>query len=393
MRYQNKAVIASLILGLLATKPSLAAAHSANTTNNLYVTNVTVCSGCKIIAPPRATQKAFNNKLLPPPAPTSTTPSQSVTTKASYVAPIVKMYFPKSGTKNKADKVQDKPITLVGLEIGHYVAKNTFVLAQLAGSMGGIGAGYKEGFVGLGHRFILNSKLDLMTKLLVGTSIHNDQGAGEKLLLNPELGLSYQLNSNLAAELDGGYLIAAHSSWRNTVVNLQLNYYFNQLITESNASPNTDPDNWRLELSNETYFDPKLANGGTGETMQLVNIQLDRLFSRYFYATGQAAFAYAGQGNSSYITGMLGIGLQTPVHVNFLDLYSEILVGASGDDGLAVGSGGVIKPLVGIRYQVTPYVSFHLSGGKVFTFNGKLNSYVLDGGIGLTFGHAWRNLN
>ena len=178
--------------------------------------------------------------------------------------------------------------------------------------------------------------------------------------------------------MDAGYLDAPDGNFSAISAGLLLKYYFS---AENKQNHQTT---WRLRLNNTTYFDPLAEDGTINPTMQLLGFSVDYFLSRYFYVTGQTAFAYIGNNTGGYFSGLLGVGGQTNnFSTTSLSAFSEILVGTAGGAGLSIGDGALAEPLVGLQYAFTKTTALQTSVGYLMAVNGNFRSVVL--GIGLGF--------
>ncbi|EKD70914.1 MAG: hypothetical protein ACD_46C00330G0001 [uncultured bacterium] len=200
------------------------------------------------------------------------------------------------------------------------------------------------------------------------------------------------MTPKFGVELDAGYVNAPEGTFKAKEMSLLFKYYFSNANFNYSSNPTdylrtSDHGNfeaWRIRLFNETYLKPRSNEGSINPTMQLINVNLDYFVQRYFYLTGQTAFAYKGQQTGGYFTGMLGLGGETPILFdNHVSLFAEMLVGTGGGAGLDIGDGALINPLVGINYKVNDAVGLQASVGRLIALKGQFQSTNFN--LGLTY--------
>jgi len=119
--------------------------------------------------------------------------------------------------------------------------------------------------------------------------------------------------------------------------------------------------------------------------LQLIAVQLNYDISKRFYLTGQASFAYEGE-SGGYADGMFGFGVYAPKILNKkVQFFAEGLLGASGGAGVDTGEGIAIKPKIGASFFFNDSFAILLSGGKIISPFGEVNSTNLNIGFSFNF--------
>ena len=67
-----------------------------------------------------------------------------------------------------------------------------------------------------------------------------------------------------------------------------------------------------------------------------------------------------------------------------------MLVGAGGCGGVSTGSALLLKPSIGLGFQLTPKLSLQTGLGKVISNSGNLDSNFLEANLVFRFGTAYR---
>jgi hypothetical protein len=126
------------------------------------------------------------------------------------------------------------------------------------------------------------------------------------------------------------------------------------------------------------------AGAGASEPIQLFGAKADMMLTDHLYLTGQALGAYSDSAGG-YAVGLVGPGWESAPYGR-ARFSVELLVGASGGGGVAVGGGAIVQPMVGITYDVTENLSAQLMGGRVKALNGDLDSGIVDFSLAYRFG-------
>lgn len=290
-------------------------------------------------------------------------------------------------------------INLAGFQIGHYFTRHVFSNLQLSGAFSGMKHGYMDVLLGLGWSQYVMRYLEGFAVMNVGAGGGGPISTGGGLLLNPQLGLRIWAFPTISAEINGGYIAAPQGALSAAVLGFHLNYWLNlayashaknaakQLLQENceNIFPWVRFDNWRLRALSVTYLHPQRTQNAVTSAIGLLAIQPDLLLTDWFYLTGQGAAAYQGYQAGSLATGLIGVGLQTPLLAQHLRLFSEFMVGAAGGGGLALGSGAVLQPNAGVFFQFNPWLGLQLGAGYIRSIQSSLSTPVLNGGLTLQF--------
>lgn len=299
----------------------------------------------------------------------------------NYIAALSKIYFPDNHSIKTDGRMMKSDVEFLGFEFGHFFTHELFLFLNFSGAIHGNENGYADELLGLGYRLpLLHSAFSAIVKLAAGSGGGGAVNTGGGFIYNPILGLEYSVNSALSVELDGGYIDAPKGHFSAKEFSVLLKYYFSRAHVKSNANA------WRVRILNQTYFKPRSSSGVDNPTMQLLGLDVDYFMSRYFYMTGQTAFAYVGKETGGYFSGLLGLGAQTKKFgATPLNAFSEILVGTAGGAGLSIGDGALVEPIVGLQYQFTHAVTLQTSVGYLMALKGQFHPVTLSIGIGYQF--------
>lgn len=304
---------------------------------------------------------------------------------------LLQAYYQHSGTRNINGDVQDGRISLVGAEFDHYLSDNWFWWMKAAGAFHGIPNGYMDILGGFGYHWELGPYgIALVPQLGIGAGGGGMVDSGGGFLVNPALGLEWSLTRSFAARISSGYLWSPKGQFGAVPVTAEIIYHLD--VASASKTPPTDlsglyeVQGWRIELFNQTYLHPQRAYNAKTSAINLVALQIDQLFTNYFFLSYQAAFAYSGFHAGGYATGMIGAGLQTPHFFrDQFQLFTEFLVGAGGGGGLAIAGGALIEPVVGVRYSFTPTIGVQASVGQLKSWSDNLSTPAINVGLSIRF--------
>lgn len=303
----------------------------------------------------------------------------------NYFSLLGQAYFPHEGTRDLSNNINDGTVDFIGAEFGSMISSHTFLFGNITGAFHGQNNGYANAFLGGGWSYpVFIQQLHLITRLAVGTGGGGNVNTGGGFLYEPTLGVEYQFTPRYAAEGDVSYLSAPGGDFDAWVLTAALKYYLEPTYATNELSTYKG---WRVRLSNETYFQPQNDTGGVNQDMQLINVNIDYWMTRYWYLTGQTAFAYQGENTGGYFSGLVGPGFQFPISVP-LSFFIEGLVGTAGGAGLDIAEGALVEPLIGINYQWTDAFGLQLSVGQLIATDGGFNSTVLNVGASYSFATA-----
>ena len=156
------------------------------------------------------------------------------------------------------------------------------------------------------------------------------------------------------------------------------------------------PRHWRVRTTHQTYR-PRGDTRRKGQTspdkrdIHLFGLQSDIFLNRNTYLTGQAIGAYDGDAGG-YAAGLVGVGYMTPLWKNSRMLFNaELLGGAAGGGGLAVGDGLISQAMIGLGYRTSRATSLQASYGIIKSNNGNFEADVINLTFALRFSSlTWR---
>lgn len=305
---------------------------------------------------------------------------------------LLQAYRQPSGTRNVNGEIQNGTLDLVGIELDHYLTEKLFWSLKGAGAFHGIPNGYMDVFGGLGYRQPLGLQgVAWIPEFDVGAGGGGNVDTGGGLLFHPQMGIEWPLSSRFAMKIKGGYLWGPHGNFKAMTLAGEILYHLDLVSAETRPTRKIETllhaEDWRVELLDQIYLHPQRTARTTTSAVHLVSLQIDQLFNPFFFLSYQGSFAYQGNHSGGFATGMIGPGLQSKVFCHQrLQFFTEVLVGAGGGGGLALGGGALIEPLVGIHYAVTKAIGLQASVGQIKALQHDLNTPIINFGMTIRFG-------
>lgn len=304
---------------------------------------------------------------------------------------LLQTYRQPAGTKNIHGDVQDGLISLVGAELDHYISDVLFWSFKASGAFHGNPNGYMDVLGGLGYHYLLGSYgIALVPQFNLGVGGGGNIDTGGGVLIQPQLGLEIPLTSRFAARISGSYLWAPQGELKALTTTGEIIYHLDVATGDVRTMPLSQVftiQPWRIQLFNQTYIRPQRPNTPRRTPDNMIVLQFDQFFTPNIFLSYQAASAYSGYRAGGFATGMIGPGLQTPAFLNNrIQLFGELLIGAGGGGGLALGGGAIIEPVIGLHYALTDACGLQASVGQVKALHHNLDTPVFNIGLSLRFG-------
>lgn len=293
-------------------------------------------------------------------------------------------FFKPFGNSRKDNANNQEPLTetlyVLGFEYQKYISNNTFIFAHTDAIYKGLRAGFMDLFFGAGYHPYQSKKVNLFTKFAIGAAGGRIAPEGG-LMIYPSAGIDFKISNKIALSSHAGYYRAIAGDLEAYTYGVGLKYYGFNGGTEDYSSFRTQ--GIRLGIQNQTYLDV-LKTDDTPVDLQLLALQVNYDLNKTFYLIGEVGFAYDGK-SGGYAHGMAGIGVYSPYFLHKkMRAHFEGMAGAAGGAGVDTGEGIVIRPSLGLSYQLTNAVSLQSSIGKFITPFGELKATNIN--IGLSFG-------
>jgi len=309
---------------------------------------------------------------------------------------IVQNYDLPADSRNTDGNIQDKNMTLVGIEWDYFFDDNTFFRLQPLGALGGDSDGYASLLMGLGYRYNITNKTSLKLAGTLGASGGGRVATGGGFTADAAMNLQHRFDNGLLLGLRAGVVGAPDGDFEATSLGLLLGYSDHPPAKKVFSGADIKPRHWRVRATHQTYRPRgdtrrKFSNVEDSRDIHLFGLQTDMFMNNHIYLTGQAIGAYDGDAGG-YAAGLIGAGFMTPMWENSRLLFNtELMVGAAGGGGLAVGDGLVSQAMLGVGYRTSRASSLQASYGRIKSHNGHFEADVINLTFGLRFSTlAWR---
>lgn len=289
--------------------------------------------------------------------------------------------------------IEGKTIRLAGFEFANYITENWFAFLKLDGAYSGIRAGYMDVLLGAGYNFSFNKyRTNILTKLAIGAGGGGGVNSDGGFMISPDISIEHKIFSNTYLALNKGYLFTPNTEFFTTsTYGFGLKYYVDRNGIQSSYKNFKEGKFKGIQLivKQDWYLDAERMELDT-EDMHQISLQVNFDLSKNLYVAGQTSFANFGNAGA-YAEGIVGLGLKSGNFFNkSTTIFTQILAGAAGGGNISTGEGLIIKPSLGLNYQLTNKVSLRSAFGYVKAKGGELSNPFLN--FGLNFDFSFLNM-
>ena len=275
-----------------------------------------------------------------------------------------------------------KTVRLAGFEFNSYINTNWFYFTKFDGAYDGIKAGYMNVLLGAGHHFYFNkNRTNILTKFGIGAGGGGGVDSQGGFLIYPDLSIEQQISNNTYLSINKGFLMSPNSYFKTSTIGIGLKYYSNiNGISKNISSQNKRFKGFEAIIKQEAYFNAKRITEPT-ENLHQISLQLNYHLTKNMYLAGQTSFANFGNAGA-YAEGIVGFGVESNYFTNNrINVFLQGLVGAAGGGNISTGEGFIIKPSIGLNYNINSNISIRSSGGYVKALGGKLSNLFFNVGL------------
>ena len=296
---------------------------------------------------------------------------------------VYRTYAIPAGVLADSGAPQHKSLNLLGIEWNRYLDDNLFLKIESEGAMGGKSSGYMQILFGLGYRFELLDGTWFKLSSSAGVAGGGNVATGGGLIIDAVASLQQRLGDHLFAEVSAGYVKVPETTFKAISLAGKMGYHFytpnvrNDRVELSDLA-GFESEYFRMRATHQSYY-KAAANWRSHHpnlNVDLLGVQMDYFPHENFYLTGQGIAAYKGKAGA-YMTGLVGAGVHKPLFESPLFVDAEVLVGAAGGGGLAVGSGLVWQANAGLGYQLSDDFSLLAQYGYMSALKGDFKARVL----------------
>ena len=290
-------------------------------------------------------------------------------------------YFPDASAKKNDGSPAPSHMAYAGVRLEQFLNPNFYWGIEAAGAASGGVAGYAEFLGTVGAETALFNNTAVGGRVSLGMGGGGGVSVGGGLLTKAAGYLTYDLTEALHLSLEGGYAVAPDGNFKagfasgNVVLDLDHPY-------RAGGTPRITENEFIFGSAH--YFNTKMKSGDV-RSLDLVTLRLNRYLNDAVYLTGQAHSAYNG-GAGSYSVGLVGVGYRSTPLLPHVIVGAEMLVGAAGGGGVNSGGGAVVQPMAFVEYEWTRTLGLKVSAGEMKSWNGGLNTAVLDVAVNFDYG-------
>ena len=296
-------------------------------------------------------------------------------------------YIPASGQVGRGGVVHDHAFDVLGLRAREALAGHWWGEFSTAGALGGNADGYAEIFAGIGYHRKCFYALQCAAGFQVGAAGGGDVDTGGGVVGKVTTGLAYQAQP-WTFGVDLVYAHALDGHFQAPAVAAHAGYAYETLSPARLGSLNTvefaeaEWVRYRIRAAVQRYANMSPGSrkqpGLDGVSVDLVALKLDAFLNNNLFVTGQAEGAFDG-GAGGYATGLVGLGGRYSIPA-MPSVYggAELLLGAAGGGGLAVGGGVIAQPMVNFGVEFDSRLGLELGYGYASARGTQLRTTVID---------------
>ena len=291
-------------------------------------------------------------------------------------------YHPRSGSTNLNGVPNTNSIGYAGFRMEQFLSPTYYWGIEAAGAGTGGAAGYAEYLATAGAETPMwDNKLTLGARLALGMGGGGSISVGGGQLAKVGAYATANLGRDTHLTLEGGYAHAPNGTFRATYGQVIFGWDLDHPdVSEGQAT--VVRNEW--VMGSERYS-AAARRDGSKQSLDAINLKLNRYLTPNLYLTGQAHSAYDGNAGG-YSVGLVGVGFRIKKFTWPVSVGAELLAGAAGGGGVDTSGGAIVQPMAYLGLDLTKSVGLRLSAGRVKSLKGDLNSNVLDLSASFSFG-------
>lgn len=288
-------------------------------------------------------------------------------------------YLPPSGSTANGGAPLAGRIGTVGMRAERVLAQHTFAGVEANAAASGGVAGYAELLAEAGAELPLaDERLLLSGRVALGMGGGGAVPVGGGLLVKAALGAQWRIAPELGLAVEAGWVRAPLGSFSAPFGSVALRWDL-----DAPAGAPAPVASQVFGAGVETYR-AAARKVGAPQDVHSVVLRMDRFVGAQTYLAAQVHSAYGGDAGG-FAAGLLGAGMQFGLDGGWR-IGAELLAGAAGGGGVAVGSGAVVQPMAYVGLDLTRALSLRLGAGRAMAVNGPLSSTALDLTLSFAYG-------
>ncbi len=254
------------------------------------------------------------------------------------------LYQPSSSTLNRSGQPSTGRMGHAGADLRQYIVDGSWWGVEAAGAAQGGADGYMEMLATLGQDWAVGHprvRVGGQVGAGLGGGGNVDSGTGWLLRAGPTL--RWITPWGPTVRLDAGWTKAVSGQF--AAQHLRVGLAFPLDVTPQ-LSGSMDGEAGIVRnsqvLASVQHLPQVRFKDGSREAVSMLAVLMTREFSPSFYGVAQAGSAAVGKAGA-YSFGLFGLGLQSPYVLGRTRFGAELLAGAAGGGGVAVGGGAVMQ--------------------------------------------------
>ncbi|OAD44674.1 hypothetical protein [Polaribacter atrinae] len=279
--------------------------------------------------------------------------------------------------------IKGKTIKLAGFEFTSYLNDNWFTFLKVDGAYDGIRAGYMDVLLGGGYHLSMNkNRTNILAKLGFGAGGGGGVDSKGGFLFYPDLSIEQQLFKDIYVSVNKGYLLTPNKDFYTSTFGAGIKYYIerNGIKTDNTSFKKGKFKGFEVIVKQDMYLNAKRMETPT-EHMHQISLQINLDLNKNLYVTAQTSFANFGNAGA-YGEGLVGLGIKSnPLFNNSTSLFTQLIGGAAGGGNISTGQGLIIKPSLGVDYELSKTLNLRAAAGYVKAKGGDLSSPFINLGL------------
>jgi len=302
-------------------------------------------------------------------------------------------YYPDNENKGRGGKALTQRMDVLGVRWSQKLKNNYWFEFETAGAVSGGIDGFAQVLGGISYRLPLHKRFTFNSGSLIGAAGGGDVDTGGGGIVRAYTGIDILINDRWQINNQIGMNWAVDGAFLAPFTSINLVYAFSSFYPTKTepAHFNNQKIHWRqlrIRSGVQTYFAMNQASRKSNTiepvNVDLASLKLDAYINSWMFLSGHALGAATG-GAGGYAAGLVGPGFQFARYVSL-----ELLIGAAGGGGLAVGEGKIFQPMLNFELPISNSFGFEASLGYIEAIGGGMSGPVSNFSIAYYFMQPYR---
>ncbi len=300
-------------------------------------------------------------------------------------SPQLTFYHPRGSRKGRGDIIHDRAINVIGIRWRQRTGSVLWNEFETGGSWGGGTDGFAQVLFGKGLRFPLITRSYLVSGAMLGAAGGGNVDTGGGVIVRAYAGIQYFLSKRWMLGLESGWTQAIDGEFAALTSVINIGYQYQVLFPNAGSGDSYTVNNWaryriRSGIQRYSHYQDNGRKDAAlpGLDIDQTALKIDYFLSHNVFVSGQALAAYRGD-VGGYAVGLVGVGFeQRLAQNNALNIGLELLVGAAGGGGVAVGDGSIVQPMLNFNALLKKHYYVGLGVGYIYAPTGDFRALVSD---------------